>query len=140
MRPGLTPVPLVSMIVGHGAYASYRAMLETAHQMERAREFALTNPLSRRLYSGHAMLDRDARESDLRAVALGMSMQEVLKLLGDPVTMEASADAGFMMEFIVWGQWPLPTGKMTLASRTVKLAFSRDRKLLKRPRGRPTMD
>ena len=140
VRPGLAPVPQVSMIVGRGAYASYRATFATPQQLQRAKEFALTNPLARRLYSGHEQLARDARESDLRAVALGMSLQEVLRVLGDPVSMEASGDAGFMMEYIVWGQWPLPTGKMTLASRTVKLAFSRDRKLLKRPRARPPND
>jgi hypothetical protein len=83
------------------------------------------------------MLDRDARESDLGALGLGMSIDDVLRLLGDPLSMEPLADGGFVMEFVVWGKWPLPNGKLTSASRTVKLTFSRERQLLKKPRARP---
>ena len=66
-----------------------------------------------------------------------MSIYDVLRLLGDPLSMEPLADGGFAMQFIVWGKWPLPNGKLTSASRTVTLTFSRERQLLKRPRARP---
>jgi hypothetical protein len=82
------------------------------------------------------MLDRDPKESDLQSVTVGMSLFEVLKLLGDPLSMSAAPDRGFRAEFVIWGKWPLPNGKTTWASRTVKLVFSAERVLMSRPRDR----
>ena len=123
---------------GDRMYASYWVLPGPPDQLGRGKALALSNPLSHRLYSGHAMLPRDARESDLEAIAVGMSLVEVLRLLGDPLTVSGSAEGGLQLEFVVWGKWPTATGKLTTASRTVKLNLSRERRLLKKPRGRPT--
>ena len=123
---------------GDRMYASYWVLPGPPDQLSRGKALALSNPLAQRLYSGHPMLPRDARESDLDSLAVGMSLVEVLRLLGDPLTVSASGDRGLQLEFVVWGKWPTATGKLTTASRTVKLDFSQERKLLRKPRGRPT--
>jgi hypothetical protein len=142
--PATSPIPcLLSMTgrelqvfvgpYGDGVYASYRATIESPHQERRVKNLALSNPLAIRLYSGHKMLPRDARESDLRAVVVGMTLDQVLELLGDPLTIEPATEGGFAAEFVVWDRWPGPGGKLTWASRTVRLEFSRSRLLLTRP-------
>jgi hypothetical protein len=124
---------------GEGLYASYWFPRSTPDEEARVEALALSNPIARRPYSGHTMLERDAKESDLQSVAVGMSLKDVLRLLGDPLSMSAAPDRGFELEFIIWGRWPLPTGKTTLASRTVKLVFSAERFLVSRPsERRPT--
>jgi len=123
---------------GDRLYASYWVSPGPPDQLSRGEALALSNPLSQRLFSGHAMLPRDAREADLESIAVGMSLVEVLRLLGDPLTVSPSEGGGLQLEFVVWGKWPTATGKLTTASRTVNLAFSRERILLSKPRGRPT--
>jgi hypothetical protein len=122
---------------GQGVYATYWIPRGILEQENRGLALALVNPLALRLYSGHTYLQRDAQESDLQALAIGMSLRDVLRVLGDPLTMSV-AGRGFQLEFVVWGKWPSPSGKLTNASRTIKLLFSRERLLLNKPRGRPT--
>jgi len=117
----------------NGVYASYWATIETAHQERRVTTLALLNPLATRPYSGHHMLSRDPLESDLRSVVVGMTIYQVLELLGDPVIVGPAAESGFVATYYVWGRWPGPNDKPTWASRTVKLTFTRDRLLIARP-------
>lgn len=120
---------------GKGVYASYWVPRGSAEQEARGKTLALSNPLSRRLYSGHTFLPRDAQEADLDSIAVGMTLDDVLRLLGDPLTISPAKDV-FEMEYVVWGKWPSPTGKLTSASRTVKLMLSRHGIVLNKPRAR----
>jgi hypothetical protein len=64
-----------------------------------------------------------------------MKLEDVLRLLGDPLVISPAKD-GFEMEYVVWGKWPSPSGKLTSASRSVKLMLSREGALLNTPRAR----
>jgi hypothetical protein len=134
-RPLVMMFPLYIYGAMLGVYASYWVPRGVTEQEARGKALALSNPLASRLYSGHTFLQRDAQESDLSSLSVGMALADVLRLLGDPLDISAVA-AGFEMEYVIWGKWPLPTGKRTWASRTVKLTFSRERMLLNKPRPR----
>jgi hypothetical protein len=115
-------------------YASYWIPRGSPQQESRGLALAYSNPLAVRVASGHQYLDRDPREDDLGSLRAGQPIVEVLRALGDPLRMKATAGGGFSAEYIIWGNRPSRSGKRNWASRTVTLEFSRERALLRVPR------
>jgi hypothetical protein len=100
------PVRRVHTYIGpiNGIYSAYWAEVSNEFQKERAISLMLFNPLWDKATSDKPWRRGDAVDSDFANVKVGMTLYNVISLLGSPLELQGMPDAGFTAEFVIWSK------------------------------------
>ena len=111
-------------------YAFYWTEVNNPEQEERARSLMLRSPLWERSVAGQKVLEREQQDRDVPAIKVGMSIEEVYKILGYPLDLGSKPDAGFSAYYVIWSKHgPMKNWN----SFQIELVFSKDRILKSLP-------